>query len=165
MTYSWNSEKYPQVNESELLTLFAEIKKLTLPDIPEEYGAHFIFVEDDEMVELNWQCLEHEGTTDVITFDYFNDDDDFFDEDSALEVIICLDFAKREGDERNDSSYAEELVLYIVHSMLHSAGFDDLCEEDRLEMRQQEARVMNALKRDGKLSQFNKVFPEPKMES
>ena len=160
MTYSWNSESYPLPNNDKLVELFTEMVKLTLPELPENYGAHFIFVEDDEMTELNWQCLEHEGTTDVITFDYFNDEDGFFDEDSALEVIICLDFANREGVEREDSSYAEEITLYIVHSLLHAAGFDDLCEEDRLVMRQQEDRVMTALKNNEKVNNFSLVFPE-----
>ena len=160
MTYSWNSENYPLPNNDKLTELFDEMVKLTLPELPENYGAHFIFVEDEEMTELNWQCLEHEGTTDVITFDYFNDEDGFFDEESALEVIICLDFASREGYERTDSSYAEEVTLYMVHSLLHSAGFDDLCDEDRVEMRKQEARVMNALKNNAKVKDFNSVFQQ-----
>ena len=134
--------------------------ELTLPNINSEYCANFMFVEDEEMTELNWQCLEHEGSTDVITFDYFNDQDDgFFDEDSALEVIICLDFASREGEERSDSSYADEVVLYMVHSLLHSVGFDDLCTEDRDVMRQQEARVMKALRADRDINNFSLVFP------
>ncbi len=159
MTYLWNSEKYPQPNSEKLEKLFAVMIELTLPNINSEYCANFMFVEDQEMTELNWQCLEHEGSTDVITFDYFNDENDiFFDEDSALEVIICLDFAYREGEERNDSSYTEEVVLYMVHSLLHSAGFDDLCDEDRVVMRQQEARVMKALKQNRDVNNFNSVF-------
>jgi len=142
------------------MKLFSAMVELVLPKIADNYGANFIFVEDEEMADLNWQCLEHEGTTDVITFDYFNDEDGFFDEDSALEVIICLDFAAREGAERNDSSYAEEVVLYMVHSLLHSAGFDDLCDEDRVIMRQQEARVMKALKINDNVNKFNLIFPE-----
>ena len=45
-----------------------------------------------------------------------------------------MDTALREGNERADSSYSDEMVLYLVHGCLHAAGENDLVEEDRKEM-------------------------------
>lgn len=110
------------------------------------------------MTRLNWEALEHEGTTDIITFAYL-EDGMLFPGDTAVELVICADFAWREGEERSDSSFAEELALYIVHGMLHSAGEDDLDPESRISMRRRENEVMTELRKE---FDFQTIFPGPK---
>jgi len=114
------------------------------------------FVDDRFMTRLNWDALEHEGTTDIITFAYLEDDDMLFPGDTAVELVICADFAWREGEERDDSSFAEELALYIVHGMLHSAGEDDLDPVARKSMRRRENEVMTELRKE---FDFQTIFP------
>ena len=74
------------------------------------------------MARANAEFVGHEGTTDVITFSYFDDPDSLFPGEAAVELIICIDAALREGAAREDSSYSREMVLYLVHGLLHSAA-------------------------------------------
>jgi probable rRNA maturation factor len=69
-----------------------------------------------------------------------------------------MDAAKREGEAREDSDYSREMVLYIVHGLLHSAGEDDLSPAPRRRMRRREKEVLNELQPD---FDFQAVFPPP----
>jgi len=85
--------------------------------------------------------------TDVISFCYI-EDGDLDEDDTAVDLVICVDVAIAEGDERDDSSYADELILYIVHGLLHASGEDDLSEEPRKQMRKREHEVMTQLRKE-----------------
>ena len=110
------------------------------------------------MAGINWNFLRHEGTTDVITFSYF-DDGDVEPGDTGVELVVCGDAARREGAARRDSSYAEEMTLYIVHGFLHAAGEDDLDPVSAKRMRRREKEVMAVLRREFPLEE---IFPSRK---
>ena len=86
-----------------------------------------------------------------------DDPESLFPGEAAVELIICVDAALREGATREDSSYARELVLYLVHGLLHSAGEDDLSPGPRRRMRRREREVLEALEKE---FDFQAVFPE-----
>ena len=65
-------------------------------------------------------------------------------EECVAEVYVCPDVAV-EYSAKFGTTPSRELVLYLVHGMLHLAGEDDLEEEARLSMRKAENRVMTAL--------------------
>ena len=69
-----------------------------------------------------------------------------------------LDAARREGEKRADSSYSREVVLYIVHGLLHSAGEDDLSPAPRRRMRRREREVLAGLEPE---FDFTALFPPP----
>ena len=117
--------------------------------------VHFIGAR--AMARANADYVGHHGPTDVITFSYFDDPASLFPGDVAVELLICLDVAAKEGARRADSSFAEELALYILHGFLHSAGYDDLAPEPRRAMRRAEHRGMEKLRAEFDLAA---VFPE-----
>ncbi len=121
-----------------------------------EWGLAVDFVGDRAMTAANADLVGHEGTTDVITFSYFDSDEPIFDGDTAIELIVCTDVAIREGAVRPEG-YPGELMLYLVHGLLHSAGEDDLTEEAAKSMRRREAEVLDELR--GKFK-FSEIFPE-----
>ena len=120
-----------------------------------EQGIEISFVGDRLMAGVNMDALGHEGTTDVITFAYL-EDGELLPDEVAVELLICADFAWREGLARSKSSYARELALYIVHGLLHSAGEDDLDAVSRRRMRGREREVMAKLESE---FDFTKIFP------
>ncbi len=120
------------------------------------------FVGDRTMAKANAEFVGHQGTTDVITFSYFDDPDSMFPGDSAVELLICLDAAMREGAKRVTSSYSREVVLYIVHGLLHANGEDDLEPVPRRRMRQREREVLAVLERE---FDFSAIFPPPTPET
>ena len=104
------------------------------------------------MQAMKWDFLRHEGATDVLTFD-LREQNLPCEEEDAAEIYVCpevaFDFSNQFG---TTPSY--ELVLYMVHGMLHLAGEDDLDETARKSMRGAEARVMEALKKRHSLEGF-----------
>lgn len=92
----------------------------------------FYFVTDEELLELNRKTLQHDYYTDIITFDYEEDED--IEEN---EIVISWDRVKE-----NAATYSvsEEHELYRVcfHGLLHLAKFNDKTTIETTEMRKQE---------------------------
>lgn len=89
------------------------------------------------------EFLGHQSTTDVITFDYLDDEPTGLDGDSRLvgEIFVCPDVAA-EAASRHGNRIGKELTLYLVHAILHLAGHEDSSPAGRRAMRRAEAQVM-----------------------
>jgi len=96
-------------------------------------------VDDATMSQLHRTHSNVSETTDVLTFDLGSDE-------SAIhaDVAICCDVADRAASDRNHS-LGEELLLYIVHGVLHCIGFDDHDEESHQKMHEEEDRILSAI--------------------
>ncbi len=114
------------------------------------------FLDDAAMAAAHVEIMDVEGTTDVITMAYLEEPEAMFPGDLGLELLICVPVAEREGAARADSSYADELMLYLVHGCLHAAGENDLEPADRQVMRRREAEVLGELRRH---YDFAAIFP------
>lgn len=156
MTYSWETRRYPRPKRSELKKLAVRAAELAGLPTDFDWDLDVRFVGDREMARANAEFVGHEGTTDVITFSYFDDPDSLFPGEAAVELIICMDAAGREGSTRDDSDYSREMVLYLVHGLLHSAGEDDLSPAPRRRMRRREAEVLAGLEPE---FCFSEIFP------
>ena len=99
-----------------------------------KYELSLQFVGAKEITALNENFLHHEGSTDVITFDYGNSR-----EQSMVvgDVIICVDEAIAQAP-RFRSTWQTELVRYVVHGVLHLLGFDDKTSAKRKRMKRRE---------------------------
>ena len=94
-------------------------------------------VADQEMSEINWEFLQHEGTTDVISFDL----SDEFSAGISGQLIVCADVAKSQGPGFGNSP-TKELLLYVVHGLLHLIGYDDLQEDKKKIMHARQAELL-----------------------
>ena len=119
---------------------------LELAGLGVEKGTlNVIITRADAMAEMNEQFLQHQGRTDVLTFDLRGDCEYAVDEDDCVaEVYVCPDVAV-EYSAKFGTTPSYELTLYIVHGMLHLAGEDDLEDEARASMRLAEKRVMDGI--------------------
>lgn len=98
------------------------------------------FVGDDEMVKMNQKHLSHIGSTDIITFNY-SDSDEQNDSKIDGEIIICVDEAKRQS-KFYQVPLIEELNRLIFHGLLHLTGFDDVKPKDSKIMKNREDEVL-----------------------
>ena len=102
-----------------------------------------------EMVRLNGQFLQHEGSTDVITFDYSEIPEPRPPTpDPRLklhgELFICLDEAVLQA-RRCRTTWQAEIVRYIIHGALHLLGHDDHRAAARRKMKREENRLLRVL--------------------
>jgi probable rRNA maturation factor len=88
-------------------------------------------VDDPTIHQLNNQHLQHDWPTDVISFAFDNGPS------ANGEVIASWDTAERLSRSAG-WNVTDELLLYIVHGMLHIIGLDDIDADDRANMRQVE---------------------------
>ena len=104
-------------------------------------------VNAETIASINEQYLTHEGPTDVITFDYF-DDPGFGEERTAAELFICPEIALervQNPEFETLKTVGEEVVLYLVHGILHLCNLDDQTSSGAKEMRDAERRVIGEL--------------------
>jgi probable rRNA maturation factor len=112
----------------EALRAFGEVRVRVVAD-PEMAAAH-----------QRWKGLP--GPTDVLTFDL--SDGLNRGEELDVDILVCLDEARRHGVERGHTP-ERELLLYIVHGLLHCLGHDDHEESAAAAMHAMEDRVLEAL--------------------
>lgn len=78
----------------------------------------YVFVDDDEILRVNRQFLQHDYYTDIITFDYSQSNV------ISGDLFISLDTV-RSNAEGLGQSYDRELRRVIIHGVLHLCGIND----------------------------------------
>lgn len=100
-------------------------------------------VDDPTIQSLNCHHLQHDWPTDVISFEFGSR------ADSPLiaegEVIASYDTARRVAPQAGWST-EDELLLYIIHGLLHVTGMDDQQLAEQQAMRAAEQACLIALK-------------------
>lgn len=99
----------------------------------------YMFVDDEKILEVNREYLGHDYYTDVITFDY--DEDDVVSGD----IVISLDTV-RSNAELFGKEYADELHRVIIHGILHLCGINDKGPGEREIMEAAENKALALLK-------------------
>ena len=90
-----------------------------------------IFCSDNYILDINQRYLQHDYFTDIITFDYCEDDR------LSGDLFISVD-SVRENAIEYGTSFNDELNRVMVHGILHLIGYDDHSDEDIKQMRSKE---------------------------
>lgn len=99
----------------------------------------YIFCNDDKIIEVNRQFLNHDYYTDIITFDYTHG------RRVSGDMFISLDTV-RTNAELVGTTYTSELQRVIVHGLLHLCGINDKGPGEREIMEQHENQALDILK-------------------
>lgn len=115
ITYNSEKVKMPKIKKRETT---AWIKQ-----VAQSYGKKvgdigYMFVDDEKILEVNREYLQHDYYTDIITFDYCEDDE------LNGDLVISLDTV-RTNAELFGKTYEEELYRVIIHGVLHLVGIND----------------------------------------
>ena len=102
-----------------------------------------------EMARMNWQFLQHEGSTDVITFDHSEAQESRRQAAPGCrqingELFLCVDEAVAQARSFR-TTWQAELVRYVVHGILHLLGHDDHHAAPRRRMKREENRLVRLL--------------------
>jgi rRNA maturation RNase YbeY len=107
------------------------ISSVILSENKSEGEINYIFCDDDYLVEINQQYLNHDTLTDIISFDYSLGNEIHGDIYISIERV-------RENAEEFKVSFEEELKRVMIHGILHYCGYKDKSESDELLMRSKE---------------------------
>jgi probable rRNA maturation factor len=114
-----------------------------------KYDLGIYIVRAPRMAEINRAFLQHEGSTDVITFDYTGAKGPPGKTPPPFihgELFICIDDAIAQAREFH-TTWQSELIRYVIHGILHLCGHDDLKPAPRRTMKQAENRLVRQLER------------------
>lgn len=128
-------------------------------DVP--YEVSLLFVDNDEIREINNEYREIDRATDVLSFPqlsypegkvfknvYLNHKFSISELDGDLlvlgDIVLSLERAEEQRIEYGHSFFRECCYL-VVHSVLHLLGYDHMEEHDKIKMREREEAILGEL--------------------
>ena len=136
ISYNTDGVRMPKIKKRET-TAWIKAVAATFGRKVGEIG--YMFVSDEKILEVNREYLGHDYYTDVITFDY--DEDDTISGD----IVISLDTV-RSNAEMLGKIYDDELHRVIIHGILHLCGINDKGPGEREIMEAEEDKAIALLK-------------------
>jgi rRNA maturation RNase YbeY len=90
------------------------------------------FINSEEIHRINKEYLNHNYTTDIITFNYSGNHLKL-DGEIYISINDAKNFARK-----YKVSLSKELTRLIIHGILHLKGYDDIKKVDRQKMKSRE---------------------------
>lgn len=97
--------------------------------------VNYNFCGDEKILQVNNQYLQHDYYTDIITFDYTEE------QRIAGDIFISVDTVKSNAQTYN-TEFEQELLRIIFHGILHLCGINDKSDEERTEMTRCEEKAL-----------------------
>lgn len=105
-----------------------------------------VLTDDNELQHLNREFLGIDAPTDVLSFPA-----DFIDPDSQHpylgDILVSIPRASQQADLQNHS-VKQELLLLIVHGVLHLLGYDHAEEAEKMEMWSLQDQILSQISGD-----------------
>ena len=136
ITYSSENVKMPKIRKRDTSAWIKQVAASYGRKIGE---VGYMCVDDEKILEVNNEYLGHDYYTDIITFDY--DEDDIINGD----LVISLDTVKSNA-ELFGKTYEEELFRVIIHGILHLCGINDKGPGEREIMEAAENKALEMAK-------------------
>lgn len=125
------------------------------------YQISLLFVDNEEIREINRDTRGIDNATDVLSFpmleypkdkvfkDVYKDtkfNEIYLDGDELVlgDMVLSLERAKEQSIEYNHS-FSREVCYLVVHSILHLLGYDHMEEEEKKKMREREEEILGEL--------------------
>ncbi len=111
------------------------LKKVILSEGKKLGEISYIFCDDDYLLKINQEYLDHDTYTDIISFD------STIGNILAGDIFISTERIAENADEYN-VAFEEELKRVMVHGVLHYCGYRDKTSEEKELMRSKEEEKM-----------------------
>jgi rRNA maturation RNase YbeY len=126
---SFNYEtEFELSNETEISNWLSQV---IISENKKEGDINYIFCDDEYLVQINEQYLNHDTLTDIISFDYSVGNELHGD------VFISVERVADNAIDYN-VTFDEELKRVLVHGVLHYCGYKDKTDQDEEIMRKKE---------------------------
>jgi rRNA maturation RNase YbeY len=111
------------------------ISEVILSENKKEGEINYIFCDDDYLLGINQQYLDHDTLTDIISFDYC------VGNEINGDIFVSVERVKENATDYK-VTFHEEIQRVLVHGVLHYCGYKDKTESDELVMRAKEEEKM-----------------------
>ena len=103
-------------------------------------NINYVFCNDEYLLNINKEHLNHDYYTDIITFDLSDTNE------IESDIFISIDRVKENATNQN-TSFVKELNRVLAHGLLHLIGYDDKTDDDKKIMRDKEDSCLSLLKK------------------
>ncbi len=128
-----NSKEY-KIDKREIHRIVSLLKKEFM-FVVNEMSINIVSAE--EIHKVNKQFLNHDYSTDIITFNYSEENNTL-----ETEIFISLDDAYSNAV-KYKVSLDNELLRLVIHGCLHLLGYDDKDKNDKVKMKRMENKLVN----------------------
>ena len=143
ITYSSENVKFPNIKRRETTAWIRRVAATYGKKVGE---VGYLFCDDEHILAVNREYLQHDYYTDIITFDYCDDELMMGKKDTISgDLFISLDTV-RSNAELQGTTYEEELHRVIIHGVLHLCGINDKGPGEREIMEAAENKALALLK-------------------
>ena len=111
------------------------LSAVILSENKKEGEINYIFCDDNYLLEINQQYLDHDTLTDIISFDYS------VGNEINGDVFVSVERVKENASDFK-VTFHEEIQRVLVHGILHYCGYNDKTESDERIMRSKEEEKM-----------------------
>ena len=111
------------------------LSEVILSENKNEGEINYIFCDDDYLLEINQNYLDHDTLTDIISFDYS------VGNELNGDIFVSVERVKENASDYN-VTFQEEIQRVLVHGILHYCGYKDKTEANELVMRRKEEEKM-----------------------
>ena len=142
ITYTTDGVKMPPIKRRDI--------SAWIKNVAQSYGKSvgdiaYIFCNDEKILEVNRQYLQHDYYTDIITFDYCDDLVEMGISDTISgDMFISLDTVRTNAAGLG-VDYMQELHRVIIHGVLHLLGINDKGPGEREVMETAENKALALL--------------------
>ena len=104
---------------------------------------NYIFLDDEGLLKINIEYLNHDTYTDIITFD---NSDASTGSAGKIESDIFISLERVEANAKKfNTTFENELYRVLAHGLLHLCGYKDKTKKDATLMRQKEEESLTML--------------------
>ncbi|MGL5245116.1 MAG: rRNA maturation RNase YbeY [Sarcina sp.] len=129
--------------------------------VEENCQISLVFVDNEEIKNINRDCRGIDKATDVLSFPMLTYpqgkvykeaylkhrfDETYFDDKELVlgDIVLSLERAKEQSEEFNHSFIRESCYL-VTHSVLHLLGYDHMKDDEKKIMRKREEEILSNL--------------------
>lgn len=133
------------VKNLQVISDYESIKKNAVHKLVGELRKHFdfeisslgiSFISSKQIHQVNKKFLEHDFSTDVLTFDYSSTEKNL-----DAEILISIDDALQNAKKYNIKPEVEFARL-VIHGILHLVGYDDSNKDEKKMMTEMENQLL-----------------------
>lgn len=103
---------------------------------------NYLLVNDEEILRINREFLQHDYYTDIISFPYSNG------RRIRGDIYVSADRVLDNAVSHSDADINRELARVIIHGLLHFCGINDKTADEEKVMRELENKYLDLLFRD-----------------
>jgi probable rRNA maturation factor len=123
------------LNENDLTNWISKVCSIENHELGD---ISYIFCSDKYLLEMNRTHLDHDYYTDIITFDYTDN------QIVSGDLFISIDRVRENASDYN-VSFEHELHRVMIHGVLHLCGYKDKTDDEEKLMRSKENDALSLI--------------------